>query len=168
MKGVFMTKTKKICTIAVLTALYVVLGAFLKFNIIGNISVDLGYLAFAVGLCMFGWQATFIGAVGCALESILFSAYGFSVGWFVANIIIGLLCGTVFPTTKSTWLRVICAFAACGLGLFVVKSLIECSLYSIPLAIKMPKSFVAWMTDAVVMSIGVIGYDKYKDIIQIK
>ena len=39
-----MSATNKICYISILTALYVVLGAFLKFNLIGNIMIDLGYL----------------------------------------------------------------------------------------------------------------------------
>ena len=156
-----MTKTRKLCYLAVLTALYVVLGAFLKFNLIGNIQIDLGYIAFAVALSIFGLPGTFVGAVGCAIESLLFSAYGFSVGWFVANLIIGLICGAVFPITKVTWLRIVCVFAACGLGLFIAKTVIECALYSIPLAVKMPKSFVAWMTDAAVMSVGVIGCSTY-------
>ena len=50
-----MNKTKKICYLAVLTALYVVMSAFLKFYVgVGHIQVDLGYIAFAVAICEFG------------------------------------------------------------------------------------------------------------------
>lgn len=45
------SSTQKICMLGMLTALYVVLSAFLKINIVGNITIDLGYLAFAVALC---------------------------------------------------------------------------------------------------------------------
>ena len=88
--------TKQITGIAILTALYCVLSAMMKIPFIGAISLDLGYIALAVGCLMFGSWGAFIGAVGCGVESILFSPYGFSISWFVANLIVGLGCGYIF------------------------------------------------------------------------
>ena len=156
-----MNKTKKICYLSVLTALYVVLSAFLKINLIGNIQIDLGYIAFAVALCMFGAEGTVVGAFGCALESILFSAYGFSVSWFVANLTIGVCCGLVFMAYNDIMPRIISIVIFAAVGLLVEKTLIECALYSIPLAVKIPKNAVAFAVDTVAMVSGVVLYDRF-------
>lgn len=151
-----MNKTKKLCYIAMLTALYVVLSAFLKVSLIGNIMLDLGYIAFAVALDMFGIWGVFVGAVGCSIESILFSAYGFSISWFVANLIIGLGCGIVFERTKHFGIRVITILGFTALGVLIAKSAIECYLYQIPLTIKIPKNFTAFSIDSCCMVLGLI------------
>lgn len=151
-----MTNTKKICYLAVLTALYVVLSAFLKINIIGNIQPDFGYLAFAVALCVFGPWGTAVGVIGCSLESLLFSAYGFSISWAVANLIIGLICGFAFSKYRSFWIRTVFTIFACFAGLIFAKTAIECYLYMIPVAVKIPKNSVAFVIDAAVMICGLI------------
>ena len=138
-----------------LTALYVVLSAFLKINIIGNITIDLGYIAFAVALVYFGWTGAIVGVIGCALESLLFSAYGFSISWVVANLIIGLTCGITFTMTNKLWLRILAIIVSCAAGLLLAKTAIECYLYSIPLLVKMPKNVTAFTLDAVTMICGV-------------
>lgn len=146
-----MNKTKKLCYLAVLTALYVVLSAFLKFPLIGNIQIDLGYIAFAVALCMFGAQGAFVGVIGCALESILFSAYGFSLSWVVANAIIGIGCGLMYGKSEKLLWRAVITIIFVALGMIVVKTAIECYLYSIPLAVKIPKNAIAFVADATTM-----------------
>lgn len=161
-----MSNTKKITYLAVLTALYVVLSAFLKINIIGNIQIDLGYVAFAVALCMFGAGGTLVGVIGCALESILFSAYGFSVSWVAANMIIGLFCGSIFSFDKRMWHRILAILIFGMLGLAVVKTVIECSLYGIPYAVKIPKNAVAYWIDSAVMIAGLFLYDRLEPVIQ--
>ena len=150
-----MSKIKKICYLAMLTALYVVLSAFLKITLIGNIQVDLGYIAFAVALSMFGVSGAIVGVVGCCLESILFSAYGFSISWAIANLIIGVGCGIVFH--KSTSYRIWCLAIVlfCALGLIGAKTIIECILYSIPVVVKIQKNIVACGVDILAMFLGV-------------
>lgn len=150
-----MSRTKKLCYLAMLTALYVVLSAFLKITLIGNIQIDLGYIAFAVALSMFGVSGTVVGVIGCCLESILFSAYGFSISWAVANLIIGIGCGIVFHKSKKYWVWNCAVILFCAIGLIGAKTAIECALYNIPLAIKIPKNFVAFCVDALAMLIGV-------------
>ena len=150
--------TKKICVLGVLTALYVVLTSFLKFTIFGNIMVDLGYIAFAFALCMFGPWGTIVGVLGCALESLLFSVYGFSISWVAANLTIGLICGFTFPSIKANWVKYAVAIVAVAIGMLVVKTAIECPLYGIPLAVKLPKNAVAFGVDAAVMILGIVFY----------
>lgn len=158
-------KTQKICVLAMLTALYVVLSAFLKINIVGNITIDLGYLAFAVALCEFGVYGTVVGVVGCALESLLFSAYGFSLSWVVANLVIGIGCGLVFSRVKNVWGRIGAIVLFCAIGLLGCKTGIECALYNIPLWVKIPKSAVAFGVDAAVMIGGLFLYKAIAKII---
>ena len=155
-----MKNTKKLCAIAILTAMYVVLSAFLKIPFIGNIMLDLGYLAFVVALCEFGVWGAFVGAVGCALESLLFSAYGFSISWFVANLIIGIGCGFIFCRCQRFWVRAIAVVVFGAVGLLGAKTAIACYLYSIPLLVKLPKNATAFAVDAVVMLLG-LGLHQY-------
>lgn len=150
-----MKHTKTICILGVLTALYVVLSAFCKVNLIGNIMLDFGYVAFAVALCKFGPIGAVVGVVGCALESILFSAYGFSISWVIANAIIGIGFGYACKYTENTIARIAFMLAASLLGLLIAKTGIECVLYKIPLLIKIPKNAVAWIADSVMMIFGI-------------
>ena len=143
--------TRKICNISILTALYIVLSAFMKIPLIGNIQLDLGYLAFAVAICLYGPWGAVVGVVGCALESILFSAYGFSISWAAANAVIGLGCGFTFLRIKNIWLRCGLVFIFGVIGLLCVKTGIECRLYHIPLVVKLPKNAVATIADVAVM-----------------
>lgn len=146
--------TKKITSIALLTALYCVLSAMMKIPFIGAISLDLGYIALTTGCSMFGMWGAFIGAIGCGLESILFSPYGFSISWFLANLIIGLGCGLVFTKTKNVWKRIFAILIFVGIGMLGIKTGIECWLYHIPFAIKIVKNLVAFAIDSFVMIIG--------------
>lgn len=147
-------KTNNITGIAILTALYCVLSALMKFSIIGAISLDLGYIALAVGCEKYGSWAAFIGAVGCGIESILFSPYGFSISWFVANLIIGLGCGYVFTHSNNFWKKIIGIILFVGIAMLGVKTLIECNLYGIPFEVKIVKNIVAFGIDSITMIIG--------------
>lgn len=147
-------KTRQMTGIAILTALYCVLSAMMKIPFIGAISLDLGYIALTLGCALFGPWAAFIGAVGCGLESILFSPYGFSISWFIANLIIGLGCGITFKKTKNVWIHIVAIIGFVAIGMLGAKTGIECYLYHIPFAIKIVKNLVAFGVDALVMIIG--------------
>lgn len=146
--------TRQITGIAILTALYCALSAMMKIPFIGAISLDLGYIALTVGCALFGPWAAVIGAVGCGLESILFSPYGFSISWFVANLIIGLGCGIVFKKTENIWLRIAAIVGFVAVGMLGAKTGIECYLYHIPFAVKIIKNLVAFGVDSAVMIAG--------------
>lgn len=163
-------KTKQLTSIALLTALYCVLSAMMRIPFIGAISLDLGYIALTIACAIFGPWAAFVGAVGCGLESIIFSPYGFSIGWFCANLIIGLGCGLVFRKTNNIWLRIIAIIVFVAIGMLGIKTFIECFLYHIPFNIKIVKSFTAFVADSFTMIIGlsivkkITTYSKIKDI----
>ena len=147
-------KTRQIADIALLTALYCVLSAMMKIPFIGAISLDLGYIALTVACALFGPWAAAVGAIGCGLESILFSPYGFSISWFVANLIIGLGCGIIFKKTQNVWIRIITIIGFVAIGMLCAKTGIECYLYHIPFAIKIVKNLVAFGVDSAVMIAG--------------
>ena len=155
-----MSNTKKITTLAIFTALYCTLSAMMKIPFIGAISLDLGYIILAVACCFFGPWGAVVGALGCGIESILFSPYGFSIGWFVANAIIGFGCGMVFIRTKSMLKRIIAIILFVAIGILGAKTLIECYLYSIPFAVKIVKSLVAFGVDSITMVVGLFVADK--------
>ena len=151
---------KMITIIGILTALYVVMSAFLKFTLFSNIMVDLGYIVFAVALCMYGPYGTVVGVIGCALESILFSAYGFSVSWVVANLVIGLASGWMLKRNIHIFAKCLVIVLSVAVGMLAVKTAVECYLYSIPLAVKLPKNAVAFAADTVTMMAGLVFYGK--------
>lgn len=147
--------TKKICLISIFTAMYCVLSALMKFTVIGNIQIDLGYVVLSVACATVGPWACFVGSVGCAMESMLFSAYGFSISWFVANMMIGFGCGMIFKYKKNVLFRIIAIIVLVAASMLGVKTIIECSLYNIPLAVKLPKNAVAFAIDSAAMIIGI-------------
>ena len=151
---------RDVVVLGILSALYVVFSLTLKIPMgIGNISLDMGYIVLTVACMKYGWKGAFVGGIGAALESLLFSAYGISYGWIVMNIIIGILAGIAFmlikiekPVPKYIVLSIV-IILACFVGV-TAKTVIECKLYSIPYAVKIPKSAVAWCVDSLVMIIG--------------
>ena len=88
------------------------------------------------------------------MESILFSPYGFSISWFIANLIIGLGCGITFKKTQSVWIRIAAIIGFVAIGMLGVKTGIECYLYHIPFAVKIIKNAVAFGVDTITMLIG--------------
>lgn len=136
-------------------ALYVALSMTAKIPVIGHASLDLGYIVFAVYCYYCGSIAGMvIGSMGCMLVSLLTSGW-FPPGWIIGNMIIGFIVGMVGKESNaSTAKRIVVVFFAVFLGIFCAKTIIECALYSIPLAVKAPKSAVVFIMDAIVMSIG--------------
>ena len=156
--------TNKITGIALFTALYCVLSTMMKIPFIGAISLDLGYIALAIGCAAWGPWGAFIGAVGCGIESILFSPYGFSISWFIANLIVGLGCGYVFSKTQITWKRLAAVIVFMAIAMLGAKTLIECNLYGIPFEIKIVKNAVAFGIDSLTMIIGVFLAPRIKEV----
>lgn len=147
--------TNKITGIALFTALYCVLSAMMKIPFIGAISLDLGYIALAIGCAVWGPWGAFIGAIGCGIESILFSPYGFSISWFIANLIVGLGCGYIFSKTQVSWKRIIAVIVFMAIAMLGIKTFIECNLYGIPFEVKIVKNAVAFGIDSLTMIIGI-------------
>ena len=88
--------TKNICIIGALIALGMVLSSLLQFRLVGDIWVDLSYLAITVICVIYGGIVGSLSAgILALLSSALFGAYGLSISWIVSNVIIGLGTGLV-------------------------------------------------------------------------
>lgn len=153
-----MSKTRKICYAAIGAALYFVASCSLKIPLFGHIAVDCGYIVLMV-MCVLSEKigimpAVVCGALGCALESMLMSPLGFSIGWFVMNIIVAAGVAWACKSSGNNVWAVIVAIPVCVFVGVMAKTGIECALYSIPIAVKMPKSLVAFAIDSVAMLIG--------------
>ena len=166
-----MKTTKKIAVIGILSALYVVFSLTLKIPMgIGSIALDLGYIVLTVSVFTVGAYAGIVGGIGAFVESLVFSAYGISWGWVVMNILIGVICGLAISKVKLDSIRkyVVCGLVIIGAVLvgITAKTVIDCSLYSIPYAVKLPKSAVAFGIDSAVMLIGLPIASKVKKLVR--
>lgn len=152
-----MKKTKQVAVTAVFTALYFVLSILLKIPVVGHITLDLGYIALMVGaVCLGAIPAMFIGSLGALFESAMMSMRGVSPGWILMNAIVGFLCGLVLHRTVEGSRKrfLISAFLVVPLSVLlgvVVKTFVDCAIYDIALAAKVPSSTAAWITDSAVM-----------------
>ena len=152
-----MKKAKKIAVIAIFTALYYVLSVMLKIPIAGHITLDLGYIALTVGAVYLGAiPAMLIGSLGALLESATLSSRGVSPGWILMNAIVGLACGFVLHRTadgsrKRFWIfSVLTVLLSMFVGV-VVKTLVDCAMYDLAIAAKIPSAAAAWIADSAVM-----------------
>ena len=150
-----MNKIKFVCMVGIMTALYFTLSSTIKVPIVGHISLDLGYLVLTcAAVCFGGVAAMIVGAGGCALESILLTPLGFSVSWLVMNLIVGAVTGFIIVRIKKhRWIAVPVILIGVALGV-IAKTGIECWLYSIPVAVKIPKAATAFAIDSGVMIAG--------------
>lgn len=153
-----MSKAKNVAYLGIAIALYVVLGMTMKIPLIAHIGTDLGYIVFGFCCYVFGWPAFIVGVIGCMIESLLVSGW-IPIGWMLGQLAIGLICGWVYKKNTSKAVDIICTVVAVFIGIAIIKTSVECVLYSIPLAVKIPKNLVATVADIIPMLIGLfIGY----------
>lgn len=156
-----MNNTKKIAYLGLGIALYVVLSMMVKIPLIAHIQTDLGYIVYAVYLCLFGWEAALVGVIGCLIESLIVNGW-IPVGWMVGQAFIGVACGIAFQKTNSKWIRILVIIASVFVGIGLIKTVIECSLYGIPFPVKFMRNGVAVIADSIVMIIGLYITDLVK------
>lgn len=151
-------KLKVVCITALGIALYVALSMTAKVPLIGNIGLDLGYIVLAVFAYHCGWvSGAAVGAVGCSFVSLLTSGW-FPPGWVMGNILIGIFCGNTYEhdDCKESFIwNISMSVFAVFLGIAVIKTAVECVMFDIPLAVKVPKNIVAAVIDAITMCVGV-------------
>lgn len=153
-----MSKSKTICLTALGIALYVCVSMLIKIPVVGHISLDLGYIVLAVCCYIYGGiSGAIVGACGCFLVSLMTTGW-IAVGWPLGNLLIGALCGMVYKRVKGKWWAVLAGLAvtvvAVFIGVGVIKTVVECALYSLPLAEKFAKNLMAFAMDAAVMCAG--------------
>lgn len=153
-----MSRTKSICLTALGIALYVCVSMLIKIPVVSHISLDLGYIVLAVYCYIYGGiVGATVGACGCFLVSLIATGW-IAVGWPLGNLLIGALCGVVYRQTKGKRRGVPISIAvtviAVFIGVGVIKTVVECTLYSLPVAVKFAKNLVAFAMDAAVMCAG--------------
>lgn len=160
-------KVKLIAFLGIGIALYFALGCIMNIPVLANthLQTDLGYIAFAICLYLFGWSATIVGVVGCLFESLLTSGW-VPIGWMLGQVAIGLICGIVYKKIDKKIIHIIVTVVAVFIGVALIKSIVECSLYSIPFVVKFPKNCVAFVADTIPMIIGLPTAYKLKKIIK--
>lgn len=154
------TRIKEITTIGILTALSVVLFSLIRIPLFGNIKLDLSYIVLTVAIVKCKMSgAIFVGGVGALIESMLYGVNGLSFSWIIANIIIAII-GKIFYELSikqnKKFIFILGLFIGCLIGLLIIKTLIECLLFEIPLLLKMSTNAVAFISDFICMLIGVI------------
>ena len=162
-----MNNTKKITMLAMGIALYVVLAATVKIPLIGHIQTDLGYVAFGAFCVLFGWIGAVVGVFGCLIESLLFSGW-IPVGWMLGQVAIGVLCGICYKKTQNRVIRLLVTILAVFIGVAVIKTAIECALYSIPVQIKFTKNCVAFVADTIPMILGLVIGERLKPMLEVE
>ena len=154
-----MKKSQYISFTALGIALYVVLSMTVKIPVISHISLDLGYIVLAIYCYHMGaLPGMIVGGVGCVLISLLTTCW-FPPGWLVGNLIIGLFCGLGYSHAETRYAaisNVAVTILAVGIGICFAKTVIECIMFQIPLAIKLPKNAVAFGMDSAVMLAGLM------------
>ena len=147
------------CVTAIGTALFIVLTMCLQVPVFENYYLCLGYIVMAVCLYSFGTASgTFVGCVGVILYCVLTNGLRGMPGWTAGNLVIGIIVGLTFRFTKKldkAWLRTLLNFVAIAvstaIGILIVKSLVECLLYSQPMLLRMGKNVFAFVADIFVL-----------------
>ena len=156
-----MVKTKNICLTALGIALYVCVSMLLKIPTgIGHLSLDLGYIVLAVYCYIYGGvSGAVVGACGCFLVSLITTGW-IAIGWPLGNLLIGAVCGVVYSRTRDrkfgTLVSLIVTVVAVFIGVGVIKTVVECAMYSLPVGVKFVKNLVAFAMDAAVMCVGLL------------
>ncbi len=156
-----MKNVKTICSLAMGIALYVVLGMAVKIPLIGHIQTDIGYVAFGVFLSIYGAPAVVVGVVGCLIESMIVS------GWMLGQSFIGIVMGIFLKRGKTIagkqWiLTMLLTAISMFFGIGIIKTFVECRLYSIPFEVKFLKNSIATVADIVPMLVGIFVAERIK------
>lgn len=157
-------KTRKVTTIGIGIALFVVLSMALRVPIFENYYLCLGYIAMAVFLYSFGVvPGTIVGTAGTILYCILISGLRGMPGWAIGNIVIGCYLGITFKITKALIaankkilafiLEILAIILSVAIGILLVKSFVEVILYSQPMLVRIAKNMTAFISDVIVLII---------------
>ena len=146
---------KKIAYLGIGIALYMVLGLVMNIPLLAgsHIQTDLGYIAFGAFCFLFGWEACIVGIIGCFIESLIVSGW-VPVGWMLGQLFIGVVCGIAYKKFNQRWVQIAVTIIAVFIGIGIIKTAVECVLYSIPVLVKFPKNFVAFIADVIPMIVG--------------
>lgn len=154
--------TIDICKIGIGIALYFVFSSFVKIPLIGHIQTDMGYIVFGIYCVTFGPLGAIVGSIGCLIESIIYSGF-VPIGWILGQAFIGITCGYMIQkflkVVKCRYIYILTiaiTIVSVVIGIGIIKTAVECCLYSIPVGIKLVKNLVATVADIPPMILGEI------------
>ena len=158
--------TRKITLTGLGIALYVALALCLQVPVFEIYYLCFGYIAMAVYCCCFGpVSGAIVGSMGVVAYCLLTSGLRGMPGWALGNVVIGLALGAACRMTagmKSKPLRLALLMAVVLLstaaGMLGVKSLVEHLLYAQPMVVRMAKNVYAFISDVVVLWVGLLIY----------
>ena len=153
------TTTQRIALLAVGISLFVALSMCLQVPVFENYYLCLGYVVMAVYCYSFGTvNGTIAGTLGVVLYCLVINGLRGMPGWALGNIVIGVILGLAFRTTKKmhsltirTVINISAIIAGTALGILVIKSLTESILYAQPFMIRAGKNIYAFVADVVVL-----------------
>lgn len=151
--------TRKLCLLAMGTALFVVLSLCLQVPVFENYYLCLGYVPMMVFCYYFGPAAGMtVGCGGVILYCLLINGLRGMPGWAAGNLLIGLVVGLTCRITaqmKNRGARHLLLAAsvvvAVAVGILGVKSAVEMLLYAQPIWLRMGKNLYAFAADVVVL-----------------
>lgn len=151
--------TRRICLIAMGTALFVVLSLCLQVPVLENYYLCLGYVAMMVFCYYFGpVDGMIVGSLGVVLYCLLISGLRGMPGWAAGNLVIGAAMGLSCKYTRkmrNQWMRhfilTVAIIVSTAIGILGVKSFVEVLLYAQPMLVRVAKNGYAFVADVVIL-----------------
>ena len=139
--------------------LFIALSLCLQVPIFQNYYLCLGYVAMTVYCYSIGTvSGTIVGTLGVILYCLLISGLRGMPGWAMGNLFLGIIMGITFKCVKKikrpiieTIISVIVIIAATAIAMLVIKSYVECLLYSQPFLLRVGTNIYAFIADAFVI-----------------
>lgn len=140
-------------------ALFVVLSLCLQVPVFQNYYLCLGYVAMTVYCYSIGTASgTIVGTLGVILYCLLISGLRGMPGWAMGNLFLGIIMGITFKlvrkikkTVIETIISAVVIIAATAIAMLVIKSCVECLLYSQPFMVRAATNMYAFIADAFVI-----------------
>ncbi len=158
---------RNLCFDAMGIALFVVCSLCMNIPVFENYYLCMGYVVFGC-YCFRGVKsAACVGGLGVVVYCVLINGLRGMIGWSLANVVIGMICGCAFRfinNIEHKYIRyvlfVLCIVVSCFVGIVAVKSSVEWILFKEPFLLRTIKNSYAFIADVIVMMIGVIIYKR--------
>lgn len=150
---------KFITTNAMGIALFVVLSLCLQVPVFQNYYLCLGYVAMTVYCYSIGTiSGTIVGTLGVIIYCLLISGLRGMPGWAIGNLFLGIIMGLTFKFVKKfkkpileTIISVLILIPVTAISMLVIKSSVECLLYSQPFMVRAATNMYAFIADVFVI-----------------
>ena len=150
---------KNIVVNAMGIALFVVLSLCLHVPVFQNYYLCLGYVAMTVFCYSISTMSgTLSGTIGVIIYCLIINGLRGMPGWAIGNLFLGILMGITFKLVKKinkpiieTIISSIVIIAGTAIAMLVIKSSVECLLYTQPFAVRVATNIYAFVADAFVI-----------------